>query len=239
MLNGFNSSLEEKLKMAEQAEQEVSRLQPLAAEAPLLRAERIKAQKAAERRRARETAMDQAREAARAATESQSHVPELLGNAARAVNEFYVALKEVEARRQSAMQALAVADRVDYEIELEDGEEHERSLDRDPRGLAYAIAGRHGDSRVVKLLDELQPGFGLLAGCNMDDPLYRDVANFVVKRVAPAVPPQAAAGNRKSGLTEQPRPESEPQPQAQAHEEPAMDEAPEEPTVPAFLVNNE
>ena len=52
MLNGFNASLEEKLKLAEQAEQEVSRLQPLASEAPTLRAERIRAQKAAERRRA-------------------------------------------------------------------------------------------------------------------------------------------------------------------------------------------
>ena len=124
MLNGFNASLEEKLKQAEQAEQEVSRLQPLASEAPTLRAEKIKAQKAAERHRARETAMEQARDAARIATESQSAVPELLGNAARAVNELYVALKEIEVRRQSAMQALAVADRVDYEIELEDGEEH-------------------------------------------------------------------------------------------------------------------
>ena len=47
MLNGFNASLEEKLRMAEQAEQEVSRLQPLASEAPTLRAEKIKAQKSA------------------------------------------------------------------------------------------------------------------------------------------------------------------------------------------------
>ena len=49
MLNGFNASLEEKLRMAEQAEQEVSRLQPLASEAPTLRAEKIKSQKSAER----------------------------------------------------------------------------------------------------------------------------------------------------------------------------------------------
>ena len=36
------------------------------------------------------------------------------------------------------MQSLAIVDRVDYEIELEDGEAHEAALDRDPRGLAYA-----------------------------------------------------------------------------------------------------
>ena len=231
MLNGFNSSLEERLKMAEQAEVEVSRLQPLASEAPSLRAEKVKAQKSAERRRARQTAIEQATEAARAATDDQSHVPELLGNAARAVNELYAVLKDVEARRQTAMQALAVADRVDYEIELEEGEEHERSLDRDPRGLAYALAGRHGDARVMKLLDELQPGFGLLAGCNMDDPLYRDVANFVLQRVTPAAAPQAAAGNKKSSGTVPPIPE----PQAA----PESDEAPDEHSVPAFLTNAE
>ena len=236
MLNGFNASLEEKLKMAEQAEQEVSRLQPLASEAPTLRAEKIKAQKSAERHRAKETAMEQAREAARAATDSQSQVPELLGNAARAVNELYVILKEVEARRQNAMHALALADRVDYEIELEDGEEHERSLDRDPRGLAYALAGRHGDSRVVKLLDELQPGFGLLSGCNMDDPLYRDVANFVVGRVTPAQPPQAAAGKKTAVLPPQPKIQPQPQDVPQVEEAPAI---PAIPAIPAFLANVE
>ncbi len=175
--------------------------------------------------------MEQARDAARAATDNQSQVPELLGHAARAVNELYVVLKDIETRRQNAMQALAVADRVDYEIELEDGEEHERSLDRDPRGLAYALAGRHGDSRVVKLLDELQPGFGLLAGCNMDDPLYRDVANFVIARITPAVPPQAAVGNKRSVAVIPPKPETQ--------EAPEIEEAPKEPSAPAFLTNAE
>ena len=197
MLSGFDATLEERLKMAEQAEMEVSRLQPVASEAPTLRAEKAKAQKAAERQRARETAMDQATVAMQAATERQARVPELLGTAARAVNELFSALKDIESRRQDAMQALAVADRVDYEIELEDGEEHERSLDRDPRGLAYALAGRHGDSRVKKLLEEVNPGFGLLQGCNMDDPLYRDVANFVMSQITVATPRAAAAANQK------------------------------------------
>ena len=81
------------------------------------------------------------------------------------------------------MESLAIVDRVDYEIELEDGEAHEAALDRDPRGLAYALAGRHGDARVKKLMEQLDPGFNLLEGCNLDEPLYRDVANFVMDRV--------------------------------------------------------
>ena len=183
MLTGYDVSLEERLKQAEQAEMEVSRLQPLAAEAPQLRADKIKTQKAAERNRAKTTAMDQAKQAIGEAAGKQSRIPELLGTAARAVNEFYSALREVEAHRQEAMQSLAVADRVDYEVELEDGEAHEAALDRDPRGLAYALAGRHGDARVKKLMEQLDPGFNLLEGCNLDEPLYRDVANFVMDRV--------------------------------------------------------
>ena len=192
MLKGFDTSLEERLKVAEQAETEVSKLQSMAAEAPQLRADKAKAQRAAERQRTRENAMQKANQAVEAANEKQSLVPELLGNAARTVNDLYSALREVEARRQEAKESLAIADRVDYDIELEDGEAHEASLDRDTRGLAYALAGRHGDTRVKKLLQELNPGFSILRGCNLNDPLYRDVANFVMDRVTPATPPPAA-----------------------------------------------
>ena len=226
MLNGFDASLEERLKLAEQAEMEVGRLQPLASEAPSLRAEKVKAHKAAERHRARTTAIEQAKLSADSATEKQSQVPELLGAAARAINSLYGVLKDIETRRQEAMRSLAVADRVDYDMELEEGEETERSLDRDPRGLAYAIAGRHGEFRVKKLLEDMQPGFSLLGGCNMDDPLYRDVANFVMQRVTPAVPPPA---NKKPGG----RPNSAP---ANVTEEEAVHEAESAPTIiPAFL----
>jgi hypothetical protein len=196
MANGFDESLEERLNMAEQAEMAVRQLQSLASEAPTLRAERAKTQRAAERQMARDTAMGQAADAMKVATERQSRVPELLGTAARAIGELFTALKDIENRRQAAMQALAVADRVDYEIELEEGEEREHSLGRDPRGLAYAIASRHGDARVIRLLEELSPGFALLYGCNTDDPLYRDVAKFVVSRVTSATPPMAAAANQ-------------------------------------------
>ena len=147
-----------------------------------------------------------------AAAETQSHVPELLGSAARAVSNLFTALREIESKRQDAMHSLAGADRVDYEIELEEGEEHEKSLDRDPRGLAYALAARHGDGRVKKLLEELNPGFGLLEGCNLDDPLYRDVANFVMDRVTGAAAPQAAKKNngRVSVIQEDPAVPAEP-----------------------------
>ncbi len=188
MLTGYDESLEERLKVAEQAESEVSRLQTLAAEAPQLRAEKVKLQKTAERQRAKASAMDQAKQALTDSSAKQSRVPELLGTAARAVNDFYGVLRDIEANRQEAMQSLAVVDRIEYDAELEDGEAREASLDRDPRGVAYALAARHGDVRVKKLMEEMDPGFGLLAGCNMDDPLYRDIANFVMERVTPATP---------------------------------------------------
>ena len=192
MMNGYDKALEERLRTAEQAELEVTRLQPLASEAPQLRAEKAKSHRIAERQRARETAMLQAKQAVEAANDKQTQVPELLGDAARAVNDLYATLREIDARRQEAMQSLAVADRVDYDAELEDGEAHEAALDRDPRGLAYALAGRHGDTRVNKLFEELKPDFNLLDGCNLDDPLYRDVANFVMDRVGTAKPQPVA-----------------------------------------------
>lgn len=192
MLTGYDASLDERLKQAEQAESEVSRLQPLASEAPQLRSEKVRLQKAAERDRTMTAAMDQAKEAVDAATDKQTRIPELLGSATKAVNNLYGALREIEAHRQDAMQSLAIVDRVEYEIELEDGEAHETALDRDPRGLAYAIAGRHGDVRVMKLIEQMNPAFNLLEGCNLDDPLYRDVVNFVMDRVDKATPAQAA-----------------------------------------------
>ena len=94
---------------------------------------------------------------------------------------LYTLIKELEAHKREATDSMGIVDRVDYEIEVEEGEEHELSLDRDPRGLAYALAARHGDIRVKDLLEELSPGFGFLKGCDMSEPLYRDVAKFVLQ----------------------------------------------------------
>jgi len=187
--NGIDDGFQERLRQAESAERELQRLQPLAAEAPQLRLQQAKAQKEEERMRAKEDALSKARFSAQSASDKQNRVPELLVQAARAVIELYTLLKDVDSSRRQAMEALAIADRVDYDIELEDGEEHERSLDRDTRGLAYALAARHGDGKVRQLLEELDPEFSMLRGCNLDEPLYRDVANFVVRH---AVPREAA-----------------------------------------------
>ena len=187
MVNGneIDAGFPERLKQAESAEREMQRLQPLAAEAPQLRLQQAKAQKEEERTRAKEDAFSKARFSAQAAADKQNRVPDLLDQAARTVIELYTMFKDIDSSRRQAMEALSVADRVDYDIELEEGEEHERSLDRDTRGLAYALAARHGDGRVRQMLEELDPEFSMLRGCNLDEPLYRDVANFVMSHAVP------------------------------------------------------
>ena len=199
MVNGFDESFLERLKQAETAEREMQRLQPLAAEAPQLRLQKAKAQREQERERAKNDALSKAKNATQSATAKQNRVPELLGQAARAVIELYNLIKEVDGSRRHAMEALAVADRVDYDIELEEGEEHERSLDRDTRGLAYALAARHGDAKVKQMLEELDPAFTMLRGCNLDEPLYRDVAEFVIRHAIPKEAPPSALISQPSG----------------------------------------
>ena len=184
-INGINDDFQERLRQAESAEIEMQRLQPLAAEAPQLRVQKAKAQKEDERRRAKEESLIQAKRATQSAADKQIRVPEMLDRAANAVMELYTLLKDVDSSRQQALESLAVADRVDYDIELEESEEHERSLDRDTRGLAYALAARHGDTKVQQMLQDLDPEFSMLQGCNLDEPLYRDVANFVLRHAAP------------------------------------------------------
>ena len=194
MVNGneIDGNFQDRLRQAESAEREMQRLQPLAAEAPQLRLQKAKAKKEDERRQTKEDSLSKARNSAQAAADKQQRVPELLGHAARGVIELYTLLKEVDSSRRQAMEALSVADRVDYDIELEEGEEHERSLDRDTRGLAYALAARHGDTRVKQMLEDLDPEFTILRGCNLDEPLYRDVADFVVRHAVPQEAPAQA-----------------------------------------------
>ena len=209
MVNGneIDEGFQERLRQAESAEREMQRLEPLAAEAPNLRLQKAKAQKEEERKRAKDESLSKARNSAQAATDKQHRVPDLLGHAARAVIELYTLIKEIETSRRQAMEALSVADRVDYDIELEEGEEHERSLDRDTRGLAYALAARHGDTRIKQMLEELDPDFTMLRGCNLDEPLYRDVANFVVRHAVPdETPPQALMSTAAAPARSEPVP---------------------------------
>jgi hypothetical protein len=102
-------------------------------------------------------------------------------------------MKELDGYRKEASESMAIADRVDYEIEVEEGEEHEISMDRDPRGLAYALAARHGDMRVKDLLEEMEPGFAFLKGCDLSEPLYRDVAKFVLQHAVNSPEAEIAA----------------------------------------------
>jgi hypothetical protein len=187
--NGIDEGFIERLRQAESAEREVDRLQSLAAEAPQLRLQKAKVQKEEERQRAKEASLSKAKIMAQSASDKQNRVPDLLGQAARSVIELYTLLKDIDSQRRQAMVELSVADRVDYDIELEEGEEHERSLDRDTRGLAYALAARHGDIRIKQMLDELDPEFAMLRGCNLDEPLYRDVADFVLRHAVPKEAP--------------------------------------------------
>ena len=210
MLSGFDSSLDSRLREAEEAEKELLRLQPVAEEAPKLRLEKAKVQKAQEREQAKNSAMRVVERAKKTATDKQTRVPELLESAGKAAQALYTVMKELDAHRKEASESMAIVDRIEYEIEVEEGEEHEISLDRDPRGLAYALAARHGDVRVKELLEEMEPGFGFLKGCDMSEPLYRDVAKFVLQHAIDSPEAEMAAitenqpvitnGRKQSGL---------------------------------------
>ena len=212
-----DTSLEQRLREAERAESELARLKPLAEAAPQLREAKAKAEVAAERSRRRNASLEEARKAASAATEKQKQVPEILDTASRAVKDLYTALKEIDRYRQAASQSLALVDRIDYDIELEEGEARELSMDRDPRGLAYVLAARHGENKVAQLLEELDPGFDHLRDCHLDEPIRRDLAKFVLSHAvhlpaptpkpAPAVQPQA-----EQAKPPEPAPPAEPSP---------------------------
>ena len=219
MLSGFDSSLDSRLREAEEAEKELVRLQPVAEEAPKLRLEKAKVQKRQEREHAKNSAMRIVERSMHAATEKQTRVPDLLESAGRAVQTLYTVMKELDGYRREASESMAIVDRVDYEIEVEEGEEHETSLDRDPRGLAYALAARHGDVRVKELLEEMEPGFTFLRGCDLSEPLYRDVAKFVLQHAINAPEGEIAAMTENQPVTTNGRTQSSSGPAVQELEE--------------------
>ena len=183
MVNGFTSSLEDKLRQAEEAENEVHRLENLASEAPRLRAEVARAQRQADRERNRQNAMERARREIAIAAEKQAEVPAALETVAKMVFSLYTFLKEIDSHRKDAYQCLAVVDRMDYEEALENGAQEQKEMGRDPQSIEYLVASRHGQARVKQLLYELDPDFGYLKGCEVDEPLRRDVANFILAHV--------------------------------------------------------
>ena len=185
MLDRYESSLDERLKKAEVAEGEIQRLQTLAGDAPKLRQEKMRRDQTAQRHRIREEAMETARSEVKTAVEKQTQVPALLAQAVIVSNELSSLLKDLDSHRKEATKALTTADRVDYEIELQQAQDHEAALDRDTKGLDWAVASRHGEARVKKLLDELGPGFHYLRGCLMEEPLTQDIANLILDRAIP------------------------------------------------------
>ena len=192
MLDRYESSLEERLKKAEVAEVEIQRLQTMAGEAPKLRQEKMRRDQTAERHRIREEAMETARIEVKTAVEKQTQVPALLAQAVIVSNELHDLLKDVDSHRKEAAKALTTADRVDYQIELQEVQDQEAALDRDTKGLDWAVASRHGEARVKKLLDELGPGFHYLRGCLMEGPLTQEIVNLILDRAIP----QNGAGPR-------------------------------------------
>ena len=182
MLDRAEISLEERLKQAEDAEGKVHRLQSLAAEAPQLRLEKAKQEVQGERERVRTTSMEEARKQIETATEMQTRVPTLVEHAVTASHELYTLLQEIYSHRQEATKCLAMADRIDYENELEEAEEHEDALNRSTKGLDWALASRHGDARVRKLLEELSPEFSYFLGCRLESHRRRELANFILEQ---------------------------------------------------------
>ena len=202
MVNGYDSSLKDKLRQAEEAESEVRRLEDLAAEAPRLRTELAKAQRKEERDRNRRAALEQARKENAGAAEKQADVPLTLETVSKLVYSLYSLIKEVDTHRRETARLMAIVDRMDYEQELEEGREEQIDLGRDPKGLEYLIASRHGQSRIKGLVDDLDPGFSFLRNCQLDEPLRRDVANFILAHV---VAPEKATKERPAPLTAAPQ----------------------------------
>lgn len=194
MENGYSSLLEDKLRQAEEAENQVHQLESLASEAPRLRAEVAKAQRQEDRDRNRHTAMERARKELAAAAEKQAEVPAALETVAKMVYSLYSYFKEIDAHRKDAYQCLAIIDRMDYEEDLEAGGEEQKEMGRDPKSIEFLVASRHGPTRIKQLLYELDPDFSFLKGCDVDEPLRRDVANFILAHV---VSPERAAAPEK------------------------------------------
>ena len=183
MVDLNTSTLEEQLRRAEEAAQEVSRLEQLASQAPALRERIAKIQRQEERELNRRNALDLAEQEILAASEKQAAIPANLDTVARLVFSLYSSLKEIDNHRKAAFHAMGVVDQMDYEQELEELGEQQKDMGRDPQTVEYLVASRHGQTRIKQLIDQLDPEFGYLRGCDLKEPLRRDVANFILAQV--------------------------------------------------------
>ena len=213
MLKGLDSHIEDQLRRAEEAETEVNRLGSLAAEAPRLRVELARSQRRQEREGNSQTAMEQARREIVAAKERQADVPLTLETVSKLVYSLYSLLKDVDAHRREALRLMGIVDRMDYEGELEAGAEEEKERGRDPKGLEYLIASRHGQPRIKQMVDGMDPEFSFLRNCDLDEPLRRDVANFILAHVvSPERPNQERATASAAVSQDRNIPEPSPEP---------------------------
>ncbi|MCY4366414.1 MAG: hypothetical protein OXE17_09355 [Chloroflexi bacterium] len=185
MVTRINNDLQERLRKAEEAENAVNRLGGLAAEAPVLRHELARAQRQQGWDRARKNAMEECNRKMETVYEKQARVPQLLEEVSTMVSSLYQLFKEIDSQRREALEQMAIVDRVDYEAELTDMEAEQEAMGRDPGSVEYLVASRHGYARVKKMMDETFPNFSYLKDCDMEDPMRRDVAQFILAHVVP------------------------------------------------------
>ncbi len=185
MVTRINTDLQERLRKAEEAENAVTRLGSLAAEAPTLRHELARAQRQQGWDRARKNAIEECKRKMELVYEKQNRVPLMLEEVSTMVSSLYQLFKEIDAGRREALEQMAIVDRVDYEAELTDMEAEQEAMGRDPSSVEYLIASRHGYARVKKLMEETFPNFSYLKDCDLEDPMRRDVAQFVLSHVVP------------------------------------------------------
>ena len=185
MVTRISNDLQERLRKAEEAENAVNRLGNLAAEAPVLRQELARAQREQGWDRARKNAREECNRRMETVYEKQARVPQLLEEVSTMVSSLYLLFKEIDSQRREALEQMAIVDRVDYEAELTDMEAEQEAMGRDPGGVEYLVASRHGYARVKKMMDEAFPNFSYLKDCDMEDPMRRDVAQFILSHVVP------------------------------------------------------
>ena len=185
MVTRINNDLQERLRKAEEAENAVTKLGSLAAEAPILRQELARAQRQQGWDRARRSAIEECKRKMENVYEKQARVPQMLEEVSTMVSSLYHLFKEIDSGRREALEQMAIVDRVDYEAELTDMEAEQIEMGRDPSSVEYLIASRHGYSRVKKMMDETFPNFSYLKDCDLEDPMRRDVAQFILSHVVP------------------------------------------------------
>ena len=183
MVNVDTTSLEAQLRLAEEAEDQVQKLESLASDAPRLRDELAKTKHLNERTQARDVATEKAKSEVKLAADKQRQVAHRLEAVSTLVQSLYSLFKEINDHRQEALRSLAISDQVDYEEDLEKTGKEEEEMGRDPKSIEFLVASRHGTSKVAQLIEELDPGFDFLRGCEVSDPMRRDVGHFILSHV--------------------------------------------------------